>query len=165
MPIAGLRLRWSVLRLGPGRGPADDGGQHVEVVAQMHEVGSQPGRKCATLVRHTQSLGRIERRHAQGLFEWHLKGAVHVGDGLDHGQVCPGQRAIGEPERAVLAIDSLAGENEALRIGTGWRHGVGDEEDMTGAALGAKGRCLFFFLKLKKVPLYLLLLIFQHLSL
>ncbi len=45
-----------------------------------------------------QRLGGIERGHAQGLLERQAKGAVHIGDGVDHGEVGAGKRAIGKPE-------------------------------------------------------------------
>ena len=62
----------------------------------MNEVGALAWRERATFAVDADGFGGIARRHPQGLLERQPQRLVHIGDGVDHGEVGAGQRAVGE---------------------------------------------------------------------
>ena len=63
---------------------------------------------------------------------------MHEADGRDHVEIGAGQRAVGQPQAAVLAVDGAAVERERCHVGADRRHRVGDQENLGRAALGAQ---------------------------
>ena len=64
--------------------------------------------------------------------------SMHEADGRDHVEIGAGQRAVGQPQAAVLAVDGAAIERERCHIGADRRHRVAHQEDFCRAALGAQ---------------------------